>query len=408
MKLRFETLHEAKILVFSMSNAKNLAFGTPDANALTIPRLKVWSCFPFVPSAKPKQSKKLAKQSNGSLVSTSSYNKSYLTHSQTQLFTLKLQLQLQSLYSEFKTHPHTRTCIHLHQNLRSYHRGQPRPRLRVDGLGDFVSLSVDYSTRPGEIAITRISSNAVGKLSRNTLSNCTKIAVIEVMNILGIQSIGLSLSLEKGLPLGSGLGSSVASAAAGAIAVNELFGRKLRKEELVITELESKEKVSGYHADNVGLAIMGDFVLIRNYEPLDMKKLNFPEKKDLYLVLVIPKFETLTKKMRVALPLEIGMADFVWNLSQAVALAAFVLEGDVAGLGKVGSCEKAAIEAGAFGCTISGVGPTAVAVIDCEEKGIRIGERMVETFWREGGLKVVVALNWLDWVGARLVDSKPR
>lgn len=65
-----------------------------------------------------------------------------------------------------------------------------------------------------------------------------------------------------------------------------------------------------------------------------MKKLNFPGKKDLYFVLVSPGFEAPTKKMRAALSLEIGMADFVWNSSQAVALAAAVLEGDVAGLGK--------------------------------------------------------------------------
>ena len=87
-------------------------------------------------------------------------------------------------------------------------------------------------------------------------------------------------------------------------------------------------------ADNVGLTIMGGFILIRNYEHLDLKKLNFPEKNDLYFVLVSPGFEAPTKKMRAALSLEIGMADFVWNSSQAVALAAAVLEGDVAGLGK--------------------------------------------------------------------------
>ena len=55
-------------------------------------------------------------------------------------------------------------------------------------------------------------------------------------------------------------------------------------------------------ADNVGPAIMGGFILIRNYKPLDLKKLNFPEKKDLYFVLVSPEFEAPPKKMRAALP----------------------------------------------------------------------------------------------------------
>ena len=133
------------------------------------------------------------------------------------------------------------------------------------------------------------------------------------------------------MPLGSRLGSS----AARAIAVNELFSEKLRKEELELVESNLEEKVSGYRANNVGLVIMGGFILIRNYEALDLKKLNFPKKRNLYFVLVSPEFEAPTKKMRVALPLEIGMANFVWNLSLAVALAAAILEGDVAGLRKV-------------------------------------------------------------------------
>ncbi|KAL4394241.1 hypothetical protein AHAS_Ahas02G0132300 [Arachis hypogaea] len=74
----------------------------------------------------------------------------------------------------------------------------------------------------------------------------------------------------------------------------------------------------------------------------------------------------------------------VWNCSQAGALVAWVLQGDSPVLGKALSSDKivepccaplipgmegikrAALDAGAFGCTISGAGPTAVAVIDDE------------------------------------------
>lgn len=145
------------------------------------------------------------------------------------------------------------------------------------------------------------------------------------MKLLNICSVGLSLKLEKGLPLGSGLGSSAASAAAAAVAVNELFGAKLVVDQLVLAGLESEQKVSGYHADNIAPAVMGGFVLIRSYEHLELKRLIFPEKQELYFILVSPEFEAPTKKMRAALPAEIGMSHHVWNCSQA---------GDVAGLGK--------------------------------------------------------------------------
>ncbi|CAN0881050.1 Homoserine kinase [Linum grandiflorum] len=156
----------------------------------------------------------------------------------------------------------------------------------VDGLGDHVSLRVDPSVHPGEVSISQISgTHASSKLSKNPLNNCAGIAAMAAMKMLNIRSVGLSLSLEKGLPLGSGLGSSAASAAAAAVAVNELFGGKLDERELVLAGLESEAKVSGYHADNIAPAIMGGFVLIRSYDPLELMRLKFPEDRDLFFVL---------------------------------------------------------------------------------------------------------------------------
>ncbi|CAG7860703.1 hypothetical protein IGI04_033895 [Brassica rapa subsp. trilocularis] len=295
----------------------------------------------------------------------------------------------------------------------------------VDGLGDHVTLRVDPSVRAGEVLISEITGTTT-KLTTNPLRNCAGIAAIATMKMLGIRSVGLSLDLHKGLPLGSGLGSSAASAAAAAVAVNEIFGRKLGKGELVLAGLESEAKVSGYHADNIAPAIMGGFVLIRSYEPLDLKPLRFPEDKELFFVLVSPEFEAPTKKMRAALPTEIPMVHHVWNSSQAAALVAAVLEGDAAMLGKALSSDKvveptraplipgmeavkkAALEGGAFGCTISGAGPTAVAVVDAAEKGEEVGERMVEAFMRGGNLKAVACVKKLDKIGARLVSSISR
>ncbi|KAJ0011359.1 hypothetical protein Pint_34086 [Pistacia integerrima] len=294
----------------------------------------------------------------------------------------------------------------------------------VDGLGDYVSLRVDPSVHPGEISISEISGHS--KLSKNPLWNCAGIAAIAAMKMLNIRSVGLSLSLEKGLPLGSGLGSSAASAAAAAVAVNEMFGGKLNSEELVLAGLESEAKVSGYHADNIAPAIMGGFILVRSYDPLELMRLSFPQNKELFFVLASPEFEAPTKKMRAALPAEVMMPHHVWNCSQAGALVASVLQGDLAGLGKALSSDKivepkraplipgmeavkkAAIKAGAFGCTISGAGPTAVAVVEDEEMGKAIGERMVEAFWKDGNLKAVAVVKRLDRVGARLVGSIPR
>ncbi|XP_078440324.1 homoserine kinase [Wolffia australiana] len=294
----------------------------------------------------------------------------------------------------------------------------------VDGVGDYVTASVEPHIRPGTVAISAITGgNGVSKLSKDPLWNCAGIAAIEVMRMLSVRSVGVSLHLHKGLPLGSGLGSSAASAAAAAVAVNKLFGGHLSPLELVLACLVSEAKVSGYHADNVGPAIMGGFVLIRSYNPLDIARLDFPPDKELFFVLVSPDFEAPTKKMRAALPASIDMKDHIFNSSQAAALVSAVVLGDVKTLGSALSSDviveprraplipgmvevkRAALQAGAFGCTISGAGPTAVAVIDDEEKGKLIGERMVEAFLSDGGLSSSMTVSRLDRVGARVISS---
>ncbi|KAM7273401.1 hypothetical protein ACFE04_028065 [Oxalis oulophora] len=80
----------------------------------------------------------------------------------------------------------------------------------VDGLGDFVSLRLDSSVNLGLLSIAKISGTGA-KFTKNPMFNCAGIAAIAVMKMLGIRSVGLSLSLHKGLPLGSELGSSTAT-----------------------------------------------------------------------------------------------------------------------------------------------------------------------------------------------------
>lgn len=61
----------------------------------------------------------------------------------------------------------------------------------------------------------------------------------------------------------------------------------------------------------------------------------------------------------------------------------------------------AALASNAYGCTISGAGPTAVAITDSEDKGAEIKNRMVDGF---GRLKVSAAIHRLDREGARVVE----
>ncbi|KAI5059329.1 hypothetical protein GOP47_0025648 [Adiantum capillus-veneris] len=288
----------------------------------------------------------------------------------------------------------------------------------VDGLGDRVIANISQDIPPGKVSISSVNGDG-GKLSLESDQNCAGIAAQATLELLGVTSMGVSLSLHKGLPLGSGLGSSAASAAAAAVAVNALFGSPLSKDQLVLAALVSEAAVSGYHADNVAPCLMGGFVLVHSYEPLRLIPLPFPPHLDLFFVLVSPEFEAPTKKMRAVLPTHISMLDHISNCSQASSLVCAVLCGDISLLGKSLSSDtivepkrsplipglrevkEAALHAGAFGCTISGAGPTAVAITNSYDMGVMIGEKMVESFLRYGKLKATAHVQRLDREGAR-------
>merc|ERR1719198_116398 len=100
----------------------------------------------------------------------------------------------------------------------------------------------------------------------------------------------------------------------------------------------------------------------------------------MWFALVTPVFEAPTKEMRAALPKEISMSKHTSNCSAASSLIAGLLQGDAAMVGRTlnadvivepkrgplipgfAEVKAAAIAAGAHGATISGAGPTIVAV----------------------------------------------
>lgn len=274
--------------------------------------------------------------------------------------------------------------------------------------------------RPGEVVIESIEGDG-GRLTLDPSKNCVGIAAIETLKILGgSPSCGVGLKLRKGLPLGSGMGSSAASAAAAAQAVNALFGAPLPKETLILPGLASEATVSGYHADNIAPAILGGFVLVRSCKPLDLQRLPFAS--NLWFVLVNPRFEAPTAEMRAVLPKQVPMSSLVNNCAMGASLVCGILTGDAALIGKsldsdviiepvrgplipgFMAVKEAAREAGAFGCTISGAGPTAVAVVADPDVGERVKEAMVRAFNRSGHLEVnSAAIVKLDNEGARVV-----
>lgn len=296
----------------------------------------------------------------------------------------------------------------------------------VGGGGDIVVARALPGQPAGQVVIEAIHGDG-GRLTLDPAKNCIGVAATEALRLIGHVSCGVSLTLHKGLPLGSGMGSSAASAAAAAWAVNGLFGSPVSKDALVMAGLAAEAAVSGYHADNVGPSLLGGFVLIRSCrlgEPVQLLRLPFSAAASakLHFVLVNPKFEAPTAEMRAVLPKEVAMKAMINNCCQGGALVAGILQGDVRLIGEsldrdviiepvrgplipgMLEVKAAAKAAGAFGCTISGAGPTAVAIVDDPAVGERVAEAMCKAFVDAGKLGINTAqVVKLDAEGAKFV-----
>ncbi|GJM59490.1 homoserine kinase [Persicobacter diffluens] len=259
----------------------------------------------------------------------------------------------------------------------------------IDAPGDTLELTL---TETGEVRITEITGDE-GKLPLAVEKNTAGVAVLEYLKHLGIKQ-GVDIRLHKQMPLGSGLGSSAASAVGAAFAINELMGAPLERKDLLPFALEGERAACGFaHADNAAAALMGGFVLVRSYEPLDVVNISVPE--DLFVTVIHPDVEVPTKQMRKLLKEQVPLKDAVTQWGNVGGLIAGLMSSDYALIGRsmedviveplrstlipgFQEVRKAAMEAGALGFGISGSGPSQFTFSQGPETAQKVAEAMEE------------------------------
>ncbi len=198
------------------------------------------------------------------------------------------------------------------------------------------------------------------------------------------------IRIDKGVRPASGLGSSAASAAAAAVALNELYDRGLSREELVPVAAEGEALVSGEaHADNVAPALLGGFTIVTDDGVTQVDA-------DVSLVACLPEISVSTRNARGVVPESAAMDDVVDTVGNAATLAVGMTRGDPDLVGRgmddgivtperaalidgYEDVHEAALEAGATGVTVSGAGPTLLAV--CRRSDRRaVAAAMVDAF----------------------------
>ncbi len=207
----------------------------------------------------------------------------------------------------------------------------------------------------------------------------------------------LVLTADSDIPIARGLGSSAAAAVAGAVAATALLDLPLDKPTLasICTKLEG-------HPDNVVPAVYGGANLVLRSAKGELTITPLELHESLALIFAVPDFTVETKRARAVLPQSVPHAQAVDAAARSAALVHGLAHAHprtlAAGLDDVlhipyrrplvlgyDELTAAAREAGAYGATLSGSGPTIVAVGSTDDAAV-IGDTMVLA-WRAMGIR---------------------
>jgi homoserine kinase len=282
----------------------------------------------------------------------------------------------------------------------------------VGAIGD--RATVRRSSTPGVTikSIRGVVSDLPMVPARNTAGRALE-AMHEALSL----PFGLELELDKGIPLSSGLGGSAASAVAAVVAANAVLDVPRTQLELLKFAMQGEQVASGsLHVDNIAPSLYGGLVLTVGIDQPRVKQIPVPPQ--IRAVVVHPHMFLSTRQARAILKGTVEMKDFVWQTANLAGFISGCYTNDIDMLREsfedvviepqraalipgFNEARRAALSAGALGCSISGAGPTLFAWC-LESHALAVREAMVLEFSHHG----LESDHWttvVEPVGARVI-----
>ena len=198
----------------------------------------------------------------------------------------------------------------------------------VSNVGPGFDIAGFALEKPGDILVLKLNNN---KTLRIINSSGTNIPENPEKNVAGVavkalldklkSSQGFDLIFERKISPGSGIGSSAASCTAAVYGANILLETPYNPKELITFALKGEMLASGsLHADNIAPAMLGGFVFIKSYKPMEIIQIKPPEK--LLCALVHPSIQINTCESRKILPEKIPMKSAIKQCGNLAGLIA--------------------------------------------------------------------------------------
>lgn len=285
--------------------------------------------------------------------------------------------------------------------------------LCLDTIGD--EMVVRKTVEKG-IRISKISG---ADLPVEAEKNVAGVAAMAMLSSLDLEH-GFEIEIYKNIKAGSGIGSSAASASGAVFGINELLGRPFERKDLIPFAMEGEKLASGSaHADNVAPALLGGFVLIRSYAPLDIIKIESPD--ELYATVIHPQIELKTSDARSVLKQNVTLKQAVMQCGNLGGLISGLYTNDYDLIGRslhdeiveplrsvlipgFDRVKTKALEEGALGGGISGSGPSIYAL----SKGKSIAEKVAKAMskvYDELNLQYEVHVSKVNAAGIKIVKT---
>lgn len=280
----------------------------------------------------------------------------------------------------------------------------------LEGPGDLATVRREPEPGVRILEVRGVVTDLPRAASQNTAGRALEALVARVA-----PGLGLSVRLDKGIPLGSGMGGSAASAVAALVAANALLPAPLPDDALYELAMEGEAAASGgRHGDNVAPSLYGGLVIA----PSRGAPVPLPVPEAWHCAVVHPHFVLETRRARAALEGSYALHDFVAQSERLALFVAGCFRGDatlvrraledvlveprraplIPGFARV---KAAALAQGALGSSISGAGPSVFAWFEQRAQAERGGEAMRAAF-REAGLEADLLVSRLAGPKARL------
>ena len=232
---------------------------------------------------------------------------------------------------------------------------------------------------------------------------------------------GITLQLDKRMPIGSGLGSSGASSAAAAYAVNQLLPNPAAKMDIIHFAMEGERLASGSpHADNVAPSLLGGLCLIRSYKPLDVIQLPFLNQ--FHWVVIHPHLVINTRLAREILPASIPLSTAITQCGNLAALITGLEHGNISLIASALTdsiaeparsglipgydyIKQAALDHGAIGFSISGSGPSVFAVTTTPDIAADVSKAIQAAFLKYAYVECDSYCSRINMDGTKLVKE---